>query len=254
MPPISVAAALAAALAAAGCHHRAPAAAGPASACEAEVTRGGPAGELHGSWRARWQALRGELDEVAPADEAAAEVALCGDGGCAGDGPWLLAHVWEDSTVVDRQDLLIRTASGELRVHAELGSGMAGRCPFSDDVTIAGAGAVIHVVVSRALDDMVDVHVDEDGGLHACAEGEADCQVACFASAVSTTDLFFDPATGARLLAVERQAHLPDGAPFGLTEDFAFRETLAVGADHRVALRGPGCALDLTVPAPAPAP
>ena len=222
--------------------------------CEAEVGGASP-GVRFASWRDAWAGLRAdpwlhaEAEVVPPADEAEARARLCGAGGCAGAGPWLLEHVWDDSDLVDRTDLLFELGPGQLVAQPELGGGLAGRCAWSDQVELV-PGPLVHVVTRASRDTDLEVRFDDDGAMLVCGDGDDDCETACFASDVREEDRWFDPATGALVLSVVRVAH-PPGDPDGawLAEQFTFREQLtAVDARH-LRLDGAGCSRTLELPA-----
>lgn len=258
-------------VAVAACHggRRSPSSA-QASGCEAEVVRGGAAGDRYPSWLAAWRALRADSSSELeapppPTTDEDARAQLCGDGGCAGAGPWLVEHHWDD-TIVDQTDLVF-AVGGALVVHRSIGTGMAGRCAYADAVELTD-GPVVRV--TTASEEQTDVEVDVSGDeVRPCGaegpaaqaddeggdeEGEGDdeldeprCETACFTDDVRTVDRFYDPATGAQLLSVTRVAHPPVAGPdhVWLSDEYTFREQLAVTAPGQARVTGPGCDLAL---------
>lgn len=247
MPRLHLAPILLVACGGAGAHPNAPA---PAPACPAQIEPAPAPGVAYRGWVAAWQALRADPDASdplpPPESEAEARARLCGESGCAGAGPWLLEQTWEDDDLMVRTDLGFARADGTLLIYPEVGSGMAGRCTWSDAVTLAD-GAPLRLHVRREDSQMVDVRSSGDD-IVPCGDTDDDCQEACFTTEVSEDDRFFDPASGRELLAIRRDAVPQAGAgPLLLPEDFVMATEISV-AGGAVTVAGAGCAQTITLP------
>ena len=230
-----------------GAHGHAPA---PGPACPAQIDRAPAPGVAYPGWVAAWQALRADPDlfepQVPPASEVEARARLCGDAGCPGAGPWLLEATWEDTGVMVRTDLAFARPDGTLLVYPEVGGGMAGRCVWSDEVTLTD-GPSLRLHVRSEDSQMVDVRSTGDDVVP-CGDVDDECMVACFSTEVSEDDRFFDPASGRELLAIHRAAApAADAGPLLLPEEFVMATTVTV-AGRAVTVTGAGCDQTLTLP------
>ncbi|MBK9035568.1 MAG: hypothetical protein IPL61_30645 [Myxococcales bacterium] len=217
-----------------------------AAVCAARVARAPGAGVSYDGWRQAWQALRGDGAAAPPATEDEARARLCGDGGCLDAGPWLAEQSWDEYELLVRADLIFPRLGGALVVHAEVATGLAGRCPWADAPTLT-IGDVVHLRVARA-DALAEYAAAAADAVTRCEPGTDGCQEACFTGEVSEVDRWFDRGSGFELLAIERVAVAPaEPERLWLDDDFRFEAQLEVG-DEAVGLTGPGCGPPTAIP------
>ncbi len=208
---------------------------GGAAVCDAAIDKTRTAGTVYASWVAAAKGLRaaalaggpidGSTDDdapKAPTTEAAARAWLCGDDGCDGSGPWIVAI--PDSVGDLTYDLVIGQKGGHLLTFAGLGGKMLGRCESEDQIEVLG-GAPLQVHVTIEPNDMVDVDTSS-GELKSCGDNLDGCHEACFYSDKSDQDLFIDATSGAQILSVVRPFATRDDSEFKLDEDFTQKVTL----------------------------
>jgi hypothetical protein len=219
--------------------------------CSATLVTARNAGTTYRSWVALATALETAMIGMdAPADarpalpksEADAKARLC-DGGCDGHGPWIVAA---KDTVGDESYTLVLQVGAALVAHAGLGQKLAGRCETSDAVELGSDRSLVHVSVVSEPNDLVDVDTS-GGGVTPCGDHSDHCGEACFYDDKTDLDYYFDPATGAQLLAATRPESPRAGVELKLDEDFTQHVKLARTADG-VTLAGAGC--DLRAPLP----
>jgi tetratricopeptide (TPR) repeat protein len=214
-----------------------------AGVCEATITRGPTAGTVYPGWLAAAQGLaKGSTfadDNTALGwkSDAEAKQGVCGDDGCPGSGPWIIAT--SDSVGDANYHLVIPRPGGKLLAFGNLGEKMAGRCETDDDVEIVDGGPGLHVHVTSEPNDMVEVDTSSDD-LRSCGNNYDHCHEACFYTGKSDLDYFYDLGAGTEVLAIERPYVVTGKDEFLLDEDFAQKVTLAVDKAG-VTLKGGAC-------------
>ena len=212
--------------------------------CAASVNRTRDAGVVYAGWAAAAKGLaatgilppdQDDADARPPGKDADARRWLCGDDNCPGTGPWL---VTTHDSVGDEGYHLVFAQGAKLIAFADLGSKIAGRCETSDDVQIAG-GTPLRVTVVSEPNDMVEMDpMSDDPG--ACDKPDSHCTEACFYTEKRDVDHFFDVATAAEILTIDRPYTVKAKTEYLLDEDFTQPVSLTVAKDG-VTLKGGGC-------------